>query len=146
MPTLEGGGAERAMVDLANGLCAAGHAVDIVVIREDGPWRQLVSPTVRLVALQSRTAAMGLFRLWRYLNAARPDVVLANGASSVILASLVRPLAPRFLLLARLPTNLTTDFDRASLKWRVIRKLQSVLPSRRWHRRQLRGLVGRCPA
>lgn len=127
MPTLEGGGAERAMVDLANGLCAAGHSVDIVVIRGEGPWRQRISPIVRLVPLPSRTAMTSLVKLVRYVHTARPDVVLANGASSVILASVARPLAPRFRLLARLPHNLTAGFAGANLKRRTIKKVQAML-------------------
>lgn len=129
MPTLEGGGAERAMVDLANGLQAEGQTTDLVVIREDGPWRQLLSDEVRLVAIKSRGALPGFVKLLRYLRNARPEVVLANGASSIILATLARWFTPRFIVIARIPTNLSAGLAKVNLKWRIIRTVQaSLLP------------------
>ena len=127
MPTLEGGGAERAMVDLANGLRAEGLTTDLVVVRDEGPWRQLLSDDVRLVAMRSRSALPGFVKLLRYLRRARPDVVLANGASSIILAILARWFTRRFVVIARIPTNLSAGLAKVNLRWRIIRTLQANL-------------------
>lgn len=127
MPSLEGGGAERAMVDLANGLQSKGLAMDLVVIRDEGPWRALLSRDVRLIALTSRWALTGFVKLLRYLHRARPEVVVANGTSSIILAMLARALSPPVTVVARIPVNLSAGLAEVNLKWRVIREAQARL-------------------
>ena len=129
MPSLEGGGAERAMVDLANGLPAEGLTTDLVVIRDEGPWRRLLSDDVRLVAIRSRRALPGFVKLMRYLRRAGPEVVVANGARSIILAMLARWFTRRFILIARIPVNLSAGLATVTLKWRIIGAVQaSLLP------------------
>ena len=118
LPSLDGGGAERAMVELANGLRAEGVRVDVVVTRDDGPWRQLLSRHVRLVTIKSASALTGLTKLVRHLRREQPDLVLANGRSSIILALLARRLAPQCGVISRLPNNLTTVPAQRSLKQR----------------------------
>ena len=127
LPSLEGGGAERAMVDLANGLRSRGLPTDLVVIRDEGPWRQLLSTDVRLIAIKSRGVLMGFIKLVRYLHRARPDLVVANGASSIILALLAKWFAPQFVVVARIPVNLPAGGAEASLKWRIMRMVQAEL-------------------
>ena len=127
MSSLEGGGAERAMVDLANGLQSHGLTTDLVVIRDEGPWRALLSSDVRLTAIRSRWALTALAKLVRYLHRARPDVVVANGTSSIILAIFARILSPRFAVVARIPVNLSAGLAEVNLKWRVIRATQARL-------------------
>ena len=129
MPSLEGGGAERAMVDLANGLRAQGLTTELVVNRNEGPWRRLLLADVRLVAIRSRRAFFGLVKLLRYLRGARPDVVLANGAASIILTMLARWVMRRFIVIARVPVNQSAGLANVNLKWRIIRTVQaSLLP------------------
>ena len=129
MPSLEGGGAERAMVDLANGLQAEGLTTDLAVNRDEGPWRRLLSDDVRLVSFGSSGPLLEFVKLLRYLRRARPDIVVANGATSFILAMLARWFTPRFIVIARLPINLSAGLAQVNLKWRVIRAMQaSLLP------------------
>lgn len=127
LPSLEGGGAERAMVDLANGLRSKGIAADVVVTRDEGPWRQLLSEHVELKSLKTRSSLTGFLKLVCYLHRARPDVVIANGASSIILASLARRIGSRAAVVARIPVNQTAGLAKVNLKWRLVRKAQSAL-------------------
>ena len=127
LPSLEGGGAERAMVDLANGLRSRGVAADVVVIRDDGPWRQLLSEDVELKPLKTRCSLTAFLKLVCYLHRARPDVVIANGASSIILALLARRIGPRVAVVARIPVNQTAGLANANLKWRLVRMAQTAL-------------------
>lgn len=71
MPDLKGGGAERVMVRLANGLSASGAAVDLVCLRADGMTANLLSPEVRLIELGGRMRNM-LPRLVAHLRHTRP--------------------------------------------------------------------------
>lgn len=131
LPSLEGGGAERAMVDVANGLQAEGLTVDLVVIRDEGPWRRLVSRNVRLVAIGSRAALPGLIKLVRYLRRYRPDVVVASGTSPIILAMLAQPFTRRLVVAARIGVTLSAgDLSQLNLKTRIARKAQAGLALR----------------
>lgn len=51
LPDLEGGGAQRSMVDLACGFHARGLRVDVLVVRPRGELRELLPAGVRVVPL-----------------------------------------------------------------------------------------------
>ena len=51
LPSLHGGGAERAMVTLANGFAARGLRVDLVLASAVGPYVPEVSSDVRIIDL-----------------------------------------------------------------------------------------------
>ena len=71
LPSLEGGGAERSMLNLANGLLARGRAVDIVLCKNKGAYLNEVPAGARLVVLDCSGALEArLFPL-----AARPDLL-----------------------------------------------------------------------
>lgn len=100
---LTGGGAQRRTVTLANGFAAAGHRVDLVVVRSlDGLVRDL-SPRVRLVPLdedgrglhvrirrltsqRGPITALAVPALARYLRREHPDALL-SAASHVNLVA-----------------------------------------------------------
>ena len=131
LPSLEGGGGERAMVDVANGLQAEGLSTDLVVIRDEGPCKRLVSGNVRVVAIGSRSALRGFLKLLRYLRRCGPDVVLASGTSPIILAVLAQRVTRRFVVAARIGVNLSAgDLSKLSLRKLIIRKAQTILALR----------------
>src|SRR5690606_38066161 len=63
IPSLNGGGAERVMVSLANGLSAKGLDVDLVLAREAGVYLTEVSRDVRIVDLGVRRTLEALWPL-----------------------------------------------------------------------------------
>lgn len=77
IPSLRGGGAERAMVGLANGFARYGYQVDLVLADANGVFKQEISEAVRIVNLDSKRMAASIFRLARYLRLSRPDVLLS---------------------------------------------------------------------
>jgi len=77
VPRLEGGGAERAVLNLARGLAQNGQAVDLVLLKAEGPYLEDIAAEVRVVELGTRRALTGLPRLVRYLRRRRPDVLVA---------------------------------------------------------------------
>jgi glycosyltransferase involved in cell wall biosynthesis len=77
IPSLRGGGAERAMVGLANGFARYGYQVDLVLADAKGIFKNEVSEAVRVVNLDSKRMAASVFRLARYLRHNRPDVLLS---------------------------------------------------------------------
>ncbi|RYG40715.1 glycosyltransferase, partial [bacterium] len=84
---LSGGGAERVMVHLANGLSETGLDVDLVLCQAEGPYAKHVSPKVRTVDLQSPVEILSLGAYRRYLRESQPRAVLSalNQPNSVAL-------------------------------------------------------------
>jgi glycosyltransferase involved in cell wall biosynthesis len=74
---LSGGGAERVMLNLANGFVERGHAVDLVLVNPEGPYLSQLSPQVRLVCLEAGRLLNSLPALMRYLRQHQPDVLLS---------------------------------------------------------------------
>lgn len=77
MPSLMGGGAERVMVTLANGLAARGYRVDLLLASSEGPYRPLVSSKVRIVDFKRNGIMACLPGLVTYLRRDRPTSLLA---------------------------------------------------------------------
>ena len=90
MGTLGGGGAERVMLDIGRSLARRGVTVDLVVIRAEGPYLEIVPREVRLVELGSRRAATSLVKLLRYLRRGRPKALLVTMETAVLVALIAK--------------------------------------------------------
>lgn len=102
VPSLRGGGAERVMVLLANGLAERGYAVDLVTASAEGPYRTEVSSSVQLVDLEAKRVAASLPGLVRYLRLAKPKSMLSAVAHANVIAVLAR-------FFAHIPTRLVVS-------------------------------------
>ncbi|MEH6446279.1 MAG: glycosyltransferase [Oceanospirillaceae bacterium] len=74
---LKGGGAEKMMVRLANGLASIGEDVTLVLLTQGGVNMQYVSQSVVLVELKSKRTALAAFNLREYFKKESPDKILA---------------------------------------------------------------------
>jgi glycosyltransferase involved in cell wall biosynthesis len=74
---LYGGGAEKAMLNLARGFIDRGLQVDLVLARAAGPYLSQVQPELRIVDLKAEWMPSSLPKLTRYLQRARPTALLA---------------------------------------------------------------------
>jgi glycosyltransferase involved in cell wall biosynthesis len=72
-----GGGAERAMIAVANNFAAAGMPVDLVFGRADGPYRGDVDRRVRIVDLNVKRLRKMLRPMHRYMRREKPDTVVS---------------------------------------------------------------------
>lgn len=88
LPSLEGGGAERVFVELANQFASLGVQVELVLVRMRGPYLSEVSPSVRVVDLRARGVLQALPKLVRYLRARRPAAVLSALDHANVVATL----------------------------------------------------------
>lgn len=75
---LYGGGAERAMINLAHGFIERGFKVDLVLARAEGPYLKQLSPQLRVVDLQSQWMPASLPQLVKYLKQVCPKTLLAT--------------------------------------------------------------------
>lgn len=76
-PSFRGGGVERVMINLANGLSGAGARVDLVAISAQGPFRDQVDEGIRVVDLGSPRMLRSIPALVTYLRRERPEAVLS---------------------------------------------------------------------
>jgi glycosyltransferase involved in cell wall biosynthesis len=102
------GGVERMLINLIHGFVAAGHAVDLVLIRANSPHLTQLPAAVRVIHLHTRHTMTAIPALARYLSAQRPPVLLAVKERAGQAAVLARALAQTDTrLVLRLGTNLS---------------------------------------
>lgn len=74
---LDGGGAERAIIGLADEVSRVGHEVDLVVGYADTDYRSEVTQRVNLVDFGSRSPLVVFPKLVGYLRACPPQVIMS---------------------------------------------------------------------
>ena len=77
LPSLDGGGAERVFVQLANEFSALGLRVDMVLAAARGPYLTEIAEDVRIVDLKAPGVLRALPKFVRYLREERPKVLLS---------------------------------------------------------------------
>jgi glycosyltransferase involved in cell wall biosynthesis len=78
LPSLRGGGAERVIVNLAQGITERGHRVDMVLAAGEGVFLEQLPPAVRVVDLRAGRVIRSLGSLTRYLRHERPRVLVSS--------------------------------------------------------------------
>lgn len=74
---LDGGGAERAIVSLANDVASRGYQVDLVVGDANSDYLLEVSPDVNLIDFATRSPFLVVFKLINYIHKQNPDVIMS---------------------------------------------------------------------
>ncbi len=78
LPNLDGGGAQKVLVSLANEFSRRGVDVTLVVADSDGPYYSKVSESVTIYDLESSRALTSFIRLVSYFNSCDPSAVLST--------------------------------------------------------------------
>lgn len=121
---LEGGGAERVLVTLANQFATYGHQVDFLLAEKRGVYLKELSPTVRVIDLAASRMARTLRPLMHYLRAETPEGIL----SSLPYPNLFSILAAR---LTRARTNVVVrEANTPSLRVRQAQSLKDQIGER----------------
>jgi glycosyltransferase involved in cell wall biosynthesis len=97
IPSLRGGGAERAMLLFAQELLRRGYTVDLVVTQKSGPLAEIIPVGVTLFDLNQTRTIKALPGLVRYLRNRRPRALY----STIVHANVIAVIAG---ILARLKT------------------------------------------
>ena len=89
LPSLAGGGAERAMLNIAAGFSARGFNTHLVLAAAEGPYLPLVPDAIRVIDLKVRRILRSLGPLVDYLRRERPMALLSalDHANLVAMAS-----------------------------------------------------------
>ena len=117
LPNLDGGGAERVFVHLAEGFVEKGYVVDLVLANAEGPYLAKLPKTINVVDLQSRSPACiyKTLALKNYLQQEHPAALLTSLdiLNSAAWAKRLAQVSTRVIMVVQ--TNLTQQFrDRHS--------------------------------
>ncbi|WP_137899207.1 glycosyltransferase [Sphingomonas sp. 2SG] len=93
LPDVEGGGAERVMVTLANGFAVRGHQVDLVLAKARGSYLGEVAGNVRVIDLNKGRVATSILPLAQYLRRERPTALLSALNHANIIAIIAKKLS-----------------------------------------------------
>lgn len=93
IPSLEGGGAERVMITLANTFATKGFRVDLVLARKEGVYITEVAPNVQIIDLGAKRILTSIIPLVAYLRHAQPDVMLSALHHANIISILARKIS-----------------------------------------------------
>lgn len=104
LPNLDGGGAERMILAMANGFAEAGVRTDMILMSARGDYLDEVGNHVRLVDLNRHRASRSVLALQRHIRESRLDVLIsgldhANVCATAAVA--VSPRRPRLFLCQR---------------------------------------------
>lgn len=93
LPSVDGGGAERVMVQIAGGLAQRGFVVDLALGLARGPYLADVHSDVRVLDLQAHRVMAALMPLARYLERERPFALISALSHANVIALFARRLA-----------------------------------------------------
>lgn len=116
LPSLDGGGAERVMLALAERFIAQGFSCDIVLAITRGQFINFVPIGARLIKLNKQKPISASFALARYLRRVRPSVLLStvfNANITALIASLISLTQTRVIICEANPI----DLDTKSCTW-----------------------------
>ena len=88
LDTLGGGGAEKAMVNLANFISDKNIRIDLVILNAKGAFMELLSPKIKLFNLKRKRSRSALLEVVQYLRKEKPQILLSALDHINILASL----------------------------------------------------------
>ena len=116
LPSLAGGGAERAAVQILNAL-GADWDRSMYLFKREGPYLSELSPEVALTT-GSRQSRVGRWReLRQYIAATNPDVVVSFLSYFTVLSA-VRAALTRARVVFHQQTPMTAFLDDADYQWR----------------------------
>jgi glycosyltransferase involved in cell wall biosynthesis len=95
LPSVRGGGAQRVIVNLAQGMTERGLPVDLVLTAADGVFLSQLPPTARVVDLRAGRQLRSVGPLTRYLRRERPRVLVSSLSHANLVALWAARLAGR---------------------------------------------------
>ena len=130
VPSLHGGGAERVMLDISAELVQRSRPVDLVLVRAEGHYRDLVPEGVRLIDLDSRRTAASLLKLVGYVRRERPVALLSTLAHASVIALVAKLLLRgRLRVVSRVANTYGEELASGSFKHRqALLLLKLLLP------------------
>ncbi len=121
VPNLEGGGAERMMVNLANNFADKGYCVDFVLVKKSGPYVKLVDKKVKIhelnIAYFNPILIIGLIY---YIRLKKPKVILSAMTYpniAILIAALFSRVSPKIVISERVTMGIQSKNARSIKEW-----------------------------
>ncbi|EAW38327.1 glycosyltransferase [Lyngbya sp. PCC 8106] len=93
LTSLDGGGAERVMINLAKGFAEQGMSIDLILVKAEGPYLSQISSKVRVIDFQKKRLLESLPKLIDYLKTERPIALLSALEDTNVVALIAHRLA-----------------------------------------------------
>jgi glycosyltransferase involved in cell wall biosynthesis len=93
LSSLDGAGAERAMITFAGEVAKKGYRVDLVVVKNGGRLKDLTHPEVSVVDLCCSRVAKALPKLITYIRRSRPDALYSTVMHANVVATVAATVA-----------------------------------------------------
>ena len=95
IPSFEGGGAERVMINLANGFASKGIEVYLAVLNHHGVYQKEVSDNLQIIDINSNRAIFSFNAMKSFINKKTPQIVYSTIAHINILLLIIKLLNRR---------------------------------------------------
>jgi glycosyltransferase involved in cell wall biosynthesis len=115
---LGGGGAEKAMLSLANGIAQKGYEVNLVLVQATGPYMNRIAPEVNVVNLNASRLLFSLPKLIGYLRREHPTVLLTALEDTSLIALWAKRLANVQTRIVLTIQNHVSLFALNATKWK----------------------------
>jgi glycosyltransferase involved in cell wall biosynthesis len=124
LPGLYDGGAERTLLNLAEGIALKGFPVDLVLARAEGPYMAEIPDSLRVIDLKAPRVLTCLPALMRYLREEHPAALLSTLYANII-AVWARWLVgiPQRVVLNEQNTLTSVSNGENDLRWKVYPRL-----------------------
>jgi glycosyltransferase involved in cell wall biosynthesis len=113
-----GGGIQRVMLTLAEGLLKRGCHVDLILVRAEGPLRTEIPAGCNLFDLQAGHASQSLFSLVNYFKSEKPEVLLSSQTHLNVIAIVARIFSGRKVRLILSEHNTIDQAARFPNSWK----------------------------
>lgn len=78
LPSLEFGGAEKMVINLANYFCKKNIKVDLILMQKNGIFLKTISNDIKIINLKSKRALYSIFPLIKYLKNNKPNFLIST--------------------------------------------------------------------
>ena len=93
LPNLDGGGAERVMINLANNLIDQNYEVDLILAKNQGKYNDFLNDKISVIDLNCLRVSHSLFKLVRVINNRKPKIIISALNHANIIVSLANLLS-----------------------------------------------------
>lgn len=128
LPSFDGGGAERVIVNLANGFTNSGLFVSIIVLNSHGSYINEANNKVKIINLNKKRTLYSYFSLLKFVRDSKPNVLFSTMPHINILALFIKIVYKKYTVVIR-ESNTTSEQSKSktSVKWHIIKLLRRVL-------------------
>jgi len=120
LPSLQGGGVERVMLNLARGFAARGEDILLILGQAEGPYMK-DAESLQISDLKTRRTLSCLFPLRRELRAQKPDLLISAHNHANLVSVMSRAISQLKLpLMLTVHSTLSLEIESAPARWRML--------------------------